>query len=112
MSTTNQATINLIKSLAPHHNLPWELVAAIVWTESNCNTWAYRYEPQYKYLVGTEDTLTATERVPAPGEIQNAAPVVLAGCDCELQRRPAGQARREVHESAVRRQGAHSMGGF
>lgn len=55
-------TINLIKSLAPQYKLPWELVAAIVWTESNCNTWAYRYEPQYKYLLGSEETLTATER--------------------------------------------------
>lgn len=59
---TKDAIIYLIKGLAPHHNLPWELVAAIVLTESSFDPWAVRYEPQYKYLVGSEETLSATER--------------------------------------------------
>jgi soluble lytic murein transglycosylase-like protein len=59
---TPAAVLNLIKGLAPHHGLPWELVAAIALTESSMNPWAMRYEPQYKYLMGTEETLTATER--------------------------------------------------
>lgn len=44
--------LNLIQGLAPHHDLPWELVAAVVMTESSFNPWAIRYEPDFKYIVG------------------------------------------------------------
>jgi soluble lytic murein transglycosylase-like protein len=57
------AILTIIKGLAPVYTLPWELVAAIVHTESAFNQWAVRYEPSYKYLVGQEGNLSASERM-------------------------------------------------
>lgn len=60
---TESDIIAIAKSLAAQHDLPWELVVAICKVESSLNPWAMRYEPAYKWLVGTDETLTATERI-------------------------------------------------
>lgn len=57
----NQVLGDLIKRVAAAHDLPWALVQAVVMTESSGNTWAYRYEPHYRYLVGSD--LAVTEQV-------------------------------------------------
>lgn len=54
---------DLIKAAATVHNLPWSLVFAICEIESSMNTYAMRYEPQYKYLVGQPLEMSPTERV-------------------------------------------------
>lgn len=51
----------MIRAAAAKYSLPWALVKAIVHTESSGNPWAYRYEPHYKYLVGSN--LRVTEQV-------------------------------------------------
>jgi soluble lytic murein transglycosylase-like protein len=51
----------LIQQVAEAHGLPWQGVKAIVYVESSFNPWAYRYEPHYQYLVGTN--LRVTEQV-------------------------------------------------
>jgi len=53
----------IIKALAAQHDVPWELIAAVCQTESSMDPWAVRYEPSYKYLVGIQEKLTATERM-------------------------------------------------
>lgn len=52
----------IIKNLAYQHDVPWELVAGVCKAESAMNPWAMRYEPSYRWLVGNESTLNATER--------------------------------------------------
>ena len=42
--------------------LPIACVKAVCLVESSLNQWAYRYEPQYKYVVGAAESLSATER--------------------------------------------------
>jgi hypothetical protein len=59
---TTPDLIFLVKQVAAPFQLPWALVTAICLVESSGDEWAMRYEPRYKWLVGTEDTLTATER--------------------------------------------------
>jgi hypothetical protein len=44
-------------------SLSVELIRAFCLVESNNNTWAYRYEPQYKYLVGDPNSISPTERI-------------------------------------------------
>lgn len=58
--TTKDSIIALIQELAPNHDLPWELVAAIVQIESSFDTYAMRYEPGYRWIA--KEDLSATER--------------------------------------------------
>lgn len=58
--TVKDQILETIKEMAPKHELPWELVAAIVQVESSFDPYAMRYEPAYKWLVNAE--LSATER--------------------------------------------------
>jgi len=53
----------IIKTIASQHEIPWGLVAAICTKESSMDPWAVRYEPSYKYFVGVQEVLTATERM-------------------------------------------------
>lgn len=41
--------LNLIKDVASEMSVPWNLLAAIVQTESGGNRYAARFEPDYKY---------------------------------------------------------------
>lgn len=50
-----------IQRIASAYDLPWALVEAIVMTESSGHADAYRYEPHYQYLVGSD--LSVTEQV-------------------------------------------------
>ena len=52
-----------ILAIAPQFSLAPNLVRAICEVESSFNPWAYRYEPQYKYLVGDKLTMSETERI-------------------------------------------------
>jgi len=51
-----------IHAIAPQYDLPPNLVFAICQIESSFNAWAFRYEPQYRYLVGDKLTMTLTEQ--------------------------------------------------
>ena len=55
----------LIKFVARDFDLPWELIEAFATVESSLNTYAIRYEPQFKYLYLLDDRsqLSPTERV-------------------------------------------------
>ena len=48
--------------VATEQSLPVALVRAFCEVESAFNPWAVRYEPGYRWLVGNEVDLTATER--------------------------------------------------
>src|SRR5574337_628443 len=61
--TDRAELIELIKIRAKTHDLPWELVAAVVEVESSFDPYAIRYESAYKWLVGRDEQLTATERM-------------------------------------------------
>lgn len=54
--------IQLISQHPERGDLPVALVRAFCLVESSNNPWAFRYEPTYKWLVGTPEMLTATER--------------------------------------------------
>jgi soluble lytic murein transglycosylase-like protein len=51
-----------IQQVADEQSLPFALLKAVCAVESSFNPYAIRYEPGYRWLVGTEATLTATER--------------------------------------------------
>jgi soluble lytic murein transglycosylase-like protein len=57
------AILALIRELAAVHGVPWELCAAIVEVESAFDPYAIRYESAYRWLVGDETALSATERM-------------------------------------------------
>ncbi len=54
---------NLLATAVVPFSLPLGLVKAICFVESSFNEYALRYEPGYKWLVGSEEKLTATERM-------------------------------------------------
>jgi len=62
MNTIPTPLLALIATIATQHGLPVNLVKAIVKTESAFETWAFRFEPAYKWLVGDKLTMSATER--------------------------------------------------
>lgn len=59
MSTQNAWVMRLpwsvIEDVADEQNIPKNLLAAIVQTESSNNKWAVRFEPHYKWLFKTKD---------------------------------------------------------
>ena len=65
MDTSTPDLRATIKLMARDFDLPWELIEAIATVESSLNPWAFRYEPQYKYLHLLDDRsqLSSTERV-------------------------------------------------
>jgi len=62
MNTIPVPLLALITTIATQQGLPVNLVKAIVKTESAFETWAFRFEPAYKWLVGDKLTMPATER--------------------------------------------------
>lgn len=46
---------SLIEDVSDEENVPENLLAAIVQTESSNNKWACRFEPHYKYLYQTKE---------------------------------------------------------
>lgn len=52
----------MIKSAAARHGIPWEIVTAVVQTESAFQPWSIRYEPGYSYLHPPDGDFTPTER--------------------------------------------------
>lgn len=59
-----EAELNQMIDLHPDRGgLPVEAVKAVCMVESAWNEWAYRYEPQYKWLVGEQLNMTASERI-------------------------------------------------
>ena len=63
MASSTSAIEQAIIAIAPQYSLPPNLVRAICEVESSFNPWAWRFEPQYKYLVGDRLTMTTTERM-------------------------------------------------
>lgn len=65
MDTSTPDLRALIKFVARDFDLPWELIEAFATVESSLNTYAIRYEPQFKYLYLLDDRsqLSPTERV-------------------------------------------------
>lgn len=53
----------MIEAHPDRGTLPVELVLAICQVESSCQTGAYRPEPNYRWLVGEANHLTAAERI-------------------------------------------------
>ena len=51
-----------IAAISFQYALPSNLVRAICQVESNFEPYAFRYEPQYKWLVGDKLTMTVTEK--------------------------------------------------
>jgi len=51
-----------IEVCAAQYELPPALVRAICQIESAFDPWAFRYEPQYKYLLGDKLTMSLTEK--------------------------------------------------
>jgi len=59
-----EATLNqLIDTHPDRGSVPICCVKALCFVESNFDEFALRYEPSYKWLVGSDSTLTATERM-------------------------------------------------
>jgi Transglycosylase SLT domain len=59
-----EATLTqLIDAHPDRGDMPIACVKAVCMVESSFNEWAHRYEPTWKWFIGTEDTLTATERI-------------------------------------------------
>ena len=52
----------LITDHPDREDIPVSCIRAVCLVESSNNEWAYRFEPQYKYLSGNKLTMTATER--------------------------------------------------
>jgi hypothetical protein len=56
-----------LRHLVTYHSdrgdLPVPCVMAFCVVESSLNEWAYRYEPQYKWLVGDVHSISPTERI-------------------------------------------------
>lgn len=52
----------LIESHPDRGEVPAACALAVCMAESSFDEWAYRYEQQYKWLIGSQETLTATER--------------------------------------------------
>lgn len=62
MKTIDPEINTSIEIISFQYKLPANLVRAICQCESACNPWAFRYEPQYRWLVGDKLTMTNTER--------------------------------------------------
>ena len=59
-----ELTLNqLIDTHPDRGSVPIACVKAICFVESSFDEFAIRYEPGYKWLIGTDETLTATERM-------------------------------------------------
>lgn len=56
----------VIVDTARKHGLRATLVEAICSVESSMNTWAFRYEPGYRWLVGKHGPYTAPRGLPLP----------------------------------------------
>lgn len=54
--------IRLIRQHPDRGEVPVDCVKAVCFVESGFNEWAYRYESHYKWFMGSEETLTSTER--------------------------------------------------
>lgn len=59
MTTTIE---QLISSAAHEFDVPRDLVHALCMAESSMNPWAMRYEPTYRWLYGSVDAMSDTER--------------------------------------------------
>jgi|SRR6185503_7139703 len=53
---------NAVEVCSYQYQLPANLVLAICQIESSFDPWAFRYEPQYKYLLGDRLTMSLTEK--------------------------------------------------
>ena len=53
----------IIKREAIESGLPWEVIYAICQVESSMNPYAFRYEPQYRWLVGNPALMEDHERM-------------------------------------------------
>jgi len=53
--------LNIIREVASETNVPWNLLAAIVQTESSGNALAARFEPDYKYYFKVKEFAKANQ---------------------------------------------------
>ena len=87
---------DLVKKYAEKHNLPAEVVAAVVWQESRGNPWALRYEPGFysRYLEGS-----------GPGDLLGYVPKNIPTFETEKRARAFSFGLMQVMGNTAREQG-------
>lgn len=86
----------MVKRAAAKHNLPAEVVAAVVWQESRGNPWAFRYEPGFyrRYLESS-----------GPGDLLGYVPKGIPTFESELRARAISFGLMQVMGNTAREQG-------